>query len=74
MVFSLIFLHFASDLSHNSEFSHPLTNAHTEGTPSGTSSERPSRDANLCLPHKDDGERVRGGAVQVIYKTGRKLE
>ena len=74
MVFSLSFLHFASDLSHNSEIFHPLAYAHAEGTPSGTSSERPSRDASLCLPRKDDGERVRGGAVQVIYKTGRKLE
>lgn len=47
--------------------------AHAEGTPSGASPERPSRDASLCLPRKDDGERVRGRAVQIIYKTGRKL-
>ena len=73
-VFSLIFLHFASDLSHNSEIFHPLVYAHAEGTPSGALPEQPSRDASLYLPRKDGGERVRGGAVQVIYKTGRKLE
>ena len=74
MVFSLIFLHYTSDLSHNSEIFHPLAYAHAEGTPSGALPEQPSRDASLCLPHKDDGERMRSGTVQVIYKTGRKLE
>lgn len=58
MVFSLIFLHYTSDLSHNSEICHPLTYAHAEGTPSGALPEQPSRDASLYLPRKDDGERV----------------
>ena len=66
MVFSLIFLHFASDLSHNSEIFHPLAYAHAEGTPSGASPKRSSRDASLCLPRKDDGERMRGRSVQEV--------
>ena len=38
--------------------------AHAEGAPSGSSPERPSRDGSLRLCDQDDGERVRGGAVQ----------
>lgn len=58
MVFSLLILHYTSDLSHNSEIFHPLAYAHAEGTPSGALPEQPSRDASLYLPRKDDGERV----------------
>lgn len=49
MVFSLIFLHFASDLSHNSEIFHPLAYAHAEGTPSGALPEQPRRDVTLQI-------------------------
>ena len=48
-VFSLIFLHFASDLSHNSEIFHPLAYAHAEGTPSGALPEQPSRNITLQI-------------------------
>lgn len=37
-----------------------------EGTPSGASPKRSSRDASLCLPRKDDGERMRGRSVQEV--------
>ncbi len=33
--------------------------------------QRPPRDGSLRLPCEDDGERVRGGAVQAIYQTDR---
>ena len=49
MVFSLIFLHFASDLSHNSEIFHPLVYAHAEGTPSGALPEQPRRNITLQI-------------------------
>lgn len=49
MVFSLIFLHFASNLSHNSEIFHPLAYAHAEGTPSGALPEQASRDITLQI-------------------------
>lgn len=49
MVFSFIFLHFASNLSHNSEIFHPLAYAHAEGTPSGALPEQPSRDITLQI-------------------------
>ena len=40
--------------------------AHAEGTPSGSSPERPSRNGSLRLPDEDDGERMRGRTVQEV--------